>query len=95
MKRNFRFLAGVCIIALCCFVVSSCISPERIPQGEEGTTLTTSAVSTPEETTHETTLEETTALDITTSETTMEEISTPESEPDFSNPPDPDGTKRY
>ena len=86
MKCDFRFWAGVCIIALCCVVTASCISPERIPQGEEVTTLTTSVVSPPEETTPEET---------TFEETTPEETTPEVTESDFTNTPDPDGTKRY
>ena len=80
MKNIYRLLAVVLVLTFCWCLVSCKLFPQPNTEGEN-TTLTT-----PEETTLEQTTPE---------ETTSEETTPAVTEPDFSNTPDPDGTKRY
>ena len=88
-------LLAVGLVLAVCLSFASCALFGKPQKEEEPTTLATPTLTTPEETTTETTTEETTPGETTTVETTTEETSTTEPEPDFSNTPDPDGTKRY
>ena len=77
--KNAYRLLTVVLGLVLCLSVASCAI---FPQPEgEGTTVTVQEGTTPEETTPEETTPEETTLEVT--------------EPDFSNTPDPDGTKRY
>ncbi len=84
MRRICKLFALLLALLLGVLTASCALLPP-IPEGE-GTTDTTPAVTTPEETTPEETTPE---------ETTPEETTPAVTEPDFSNTPDPDGTKRY
>ncbi len=75
-----KLLSVVLVFVLCLSLASCEFFP--MPQPEQPTT----AVTTPEETPPEATTPE---------ETTPEETTPAVTEPDFSNTPDPDGTKRY
>jgi len=100
MHRLCKLLAAVMAFAFC-LVFAACAPDVSEPKGEQATTATTSVLTTPEETTpeettpEETTPEETTPEETTPEETTPEETAPAVTEPDFSNTPDPDGTKRY
>ena len=86
MNRVLKAWAVVLALAFC-LLFAACSPEPSTPKEEQPTTQTTTQTTTPEETTPE--------------ETTPEEVTTPEeptsvvTEPDFSNSPDPDGTKRY
>ena len=89
MLRICKLLA-VLLVLLCCFGMASCALVPPSPQ-EEKTTDTTPALTSPEETTPEVTTPEVTTPEATTPAETTPAVT----EPDFSNAPDPDGTKRY
>ena len=59
------------------------------------TTVSCSLLPLPKESTSDTILSPTTPEETTPEETTPEETTPTVTEPDFSNTPDPDGTKRY
>ena len=84
MRCICKLWAAVLALVLCLMLASCMFSPPE--ENEESNTDTAPALTTPEETTPA----ETTAAETTTAETTT---ATPE--PDFSNTPEPDGTKRY
>ena len=94
MKLDFRFLAVSCIFVACCFAFSSCMAPQPTTPAEN-TTQSIPATEVLDYSTTETTLEEATREEITTPGTTTEETAATSPEPDFTNTPDPDGTKRY
>ena len=93
MKLDFRFLVVSCIFVACCFAFSSCMAPQPTTPAEN-TTLSIPATEVLDYSTTETT-EEATREEITTPGTTTEETAATSPEPDFTNTPDPDGTKRY
>ena len=80
MHYSYRLLVVALVLVLCLGAASCAIFP-HIPTGEQTTTDITTEETTPEETTPE--------------ETTPEATTPAVTEPDFSNDPDPDGTKRY
>ena len=85
MSRRIKFLAVVSVLALCLGFASCAIFP-HVPKEKGTTEVTTLASTTPQET----------AIEETTPEVTTPQETTPAvTEPDFSNTPDPDGTKRY
>ena len=85
-------LLAVVLSVLFCLGFASCTLFQPPQSGEENTSpFSTEPETTPEETTPE----ETTTEETTTEETTPEETTPEVTEPDFSNTPDPDGTKRY
>lgn len=85
MRCICKLWAAVLALVLCLMLASCMFSPPEQSE-EKNTTDAAPALTTPEETTPA----ETTAAETTTAETTT---ATPE--PDFSNTPEPDGTKRY
>ena len=80
MNRALKAWAVVLALAFC-LLFAACSPEPSTPKEEQPTTQTTTQTTTPEETTPE--------------ETTPEETTPIVTEPDFSNSPDPDGTKRY
>ena len=90
MRHICKFLTVVLILTFCLLLVACAPDPIE-SKGESPTTVTTPAPTTPEETTPE----ETTPEETTPEETTPEKTTPVVTEPDFSNTPDPDGTKRY
>lgn len=85
MRCICKLWAAVLALVLCLMLASCMFSPPEQSE-EKNTTDAAPTLTTPEETTPA----ETTAAETTTAETTT---ATPE--PDFSNTPEPDGTKRY
>ena len=95
MNRALKTLAVVLALAFC-LLFAACSPEPSTSKEEQPTTQTTTQTTTPEETTpEETTPQETTPQETTPEETTPEETTPIVTEPDFSNSPDPDGTKRY
>jgi outer membrane biosynthesis protein TonB len=90
MRYTTKFLAAVLALAICLGLVS-CAFFAPPTKEETPTAGTTTLVTTPEETTPQ----ETTPQETTPEESTPEETPPIVTEPDFSNSPDPDGTKRY
>ncbi len=90
MLRVCKLLA-VLLVFVCCFGMASCALFGEPQKGNENTTETTTLLTTPEETTPEVTTPEETTPEATTPAETTPAVT----EPDFSNVPDPDGTKRY
>lgn len=90
MRYTTKFLAAALAFAICS-VLASCAFFSQLFQKEDDVANTTSSLITSEETTPE----ETTPEETTPEETTPEETTPIVTESDFSNPPDPDGTKRY
>ena len=84
-------LLWVLLLAICATLMAGCINPEA---GDFYTTTAKEESSTPDVTPTETP-EETTPEETTPEETTPEQTTPTVTEPDFSNEPDPDGTKRY
>ena len=80
-------LLAVVLSVLFCLGFASCTLSQSPQSGEENTS--------PFSTVPDTTPEETTPEETTPEETTPEETTPEVTEPDFSNTPDPDGTKRY
>lgn len=92
MRRIVNIFEAVLIVVLC-FCLASCANFERPSADGTSSAETTLSPNAPDETSIEetsTSIEETT-LD----ESSAESTTSTEPEPDFSNPPDPDGTKRY
>lgn len=87
MRRICKLFA----LLLALLLGATTVSCSLLPLPEEGTSGTILSPTTPEETV----LEETTPEETTPEETTPEETTPTVTEPDFSNTPDPDGTKRY
>lgn len=87
MRRICKLFALLLALLLGAMTVSCSL----LPLPKEGTSGTNLSPTTPEETV----LEETTPAETTPEETTPEETTPTVTEPDFSNTPDPDGTKRY
>lgn len=85
MHSIYKLFAAV-LSLLICFSMVSCEFVLN-PQKEENTSSFS--------TLPETTPEETTPEETTPEETTPEQTTPAVTEPDFSNEPDPDGTKRY
>lgn len=90
MHTAAKFLVAVLVLAWC-LGLASCAFFAPPTKEETPTAGTTTLVTTPEETTPQ----ETTPQETTPEETTPEETTPIVTEPDFSNSPDPDGTKRY
>ena len=86
MRSVYRFLTALLALVLCLSFASCELFP--LPKNTEENTS-------PFSTEPETTPEETTPEETTPEETTPEETTPTVTEPDFSNTPDPDGTKRY
>lgn len=86
MKGVCKLFVAVLALLLCLSFASCVFFP--LPQNTEENT---SPFSTEPETTPEQTTPEETTPEATTPEETTPEVT----EPDFSNTPDPDGTKRY
>ena len=82
MRRICKLFA----LLLALLLGATTVSCSLLPLPKEGTSDSILSPTTPEETV----LEETTP-----EETTPEETTPTVTEPDFSNTPDPDGTKRY
>ena len=95
MRYTTKFLAAVLALAICLGLVS-CAFFSQPSQKEDDVANTGSALTNSEETTPEETTPEETTHEVTLPEETTPEETTPiVTEPDFSNQPDPDGTKRY
>ena len=84
--RSVHKLFWVAIALVICLSLVSCSIFPPTSEEERDTPFSTLPETTPEETTPEETTPEVTAPEETTPAVT---------EPDFSNDPDPDGTKRY
>ena len=90
MNRTIKVLAVVLTLAFC-FMFAACAPEPSSKNEEQSAKETTALVTTPDETPPQ----ETTPTETTPEETTPEQTTPEVTEPDFSNTPDPDGTKRY